>query len=138
MNSVSPRRFWSAAVSSGLTMFLLAGLWNLIVFPNLGIMFAPGLLREVPIFPLIIFGYITLGAALAFIGTHSQFSPHPRRHWIIAGALVMEVAFALSGLALQGTYNFPLEAIPYDLLWYVVEGVAGGLIASLFLRNHHA
>ena len=124
-----------AAVASASVMFMLAGLWNLLIFPQLGISFSPGILREAPIFPLLILGYLILAKTLVFVGINSNFSRNHRRHWVIVGILVMEIAFGFSSLVLQANYNFPLIAIPLDLIWYLIEGAAGGFVASLFLRK---
>lgn len=123
-----------ATCAVALAMFLCAGLWNLLVFPYLGISFEEGFLRSKPIFPLIIVGYVLISAVLVYIGTHSTFSVDRPLHWVIVGVLVMELAFGLSAIVMQANYNFPLQALPFDLVWYVIEGAVGGFVASRFFR----
>ncbi len=132
MIAFSTTKFIVASLVSSLVMFMLAGLWNVLVVPHLGVAFPNGLLRQVPIFPLVILGYLILGAVVVYIGSRSSFTANRRLHWCITGILVMEIAFGFSSLVLQGYYTFPLNAIPYDLIWYIVEGGLGGLVVSLF------
>lgn len=123
-----------ATFATALAMFLCAGLWNLLVFPYLGIAFEDGFLRATPIFPLIILGYLLISGVLIYIGIHSTFSKMTTLHWVIVGVLTMELAFGLSAVVMQANYAFPLKALPFDIVWYVVEGAVGGFVASRFFR----
>jgi hypothetical protein len=124
-----------ASIAVALAMFVLAGLWNLLIFPRLRISFVPGFLRSDPFFSFIVIGYFILGVLIVYIGLRSKFSSGQLPHWIITGILVMEIAFGISSIVLQANYNFPLAALPYDLLWYLIEGTGGGFVAWLFFRS---
>lgn len=111
-------------------MFALAGVWNVIIVQQFGLIEIPqAILRDRPILPLVMIGYLALAFVLVYTGLRSHFAANARLHWVIVGVLVMETAFGLSSIVLQANYNFPLTAIPLDIIWYLVEGATGGLVA---------
>ncbi len=131
-----PWRSLIATVAAAVAMFMLSGIWNMIVIAGfLEAAIDPEWLRPAPRLSLIFMGYLCLGAAMAFL--FPRFAPDisPPRRTIAFAAFVAFIWIAPYSLVLHGVYRFPWEGIIIDPLWALIEQGAGAwIVASIFQR----
>ena len=127
------KRFVIAAVLSALTMFMLAGLFTMVIAKDfIATYVAPSLLRTPPNLLLIVFGYLVLGILMAWIYprvVHNVSSPiFSGLRFGIASSICWLMPYSL---VLFGAYNFPYQALPLDFGWSIIEQGIGGIIIGL-------
>jgi len=129
-----------AAISSGLSMFMLAGLYTGVIAK--GFMtnnVDPAIIRVQPNMWLIVAGYLLLGFLMTLIYPYVKGSTPPSlKSGAVFGVVTGVVWMMPYSLVLFGVYRFPYLAIPVDFVWALIEQGIGGLVMSAVLRGRSA
>lgn len=130
-------RFVLAAALSGLTMFMLAGLYTAVLARDfIAAHVDSTLLRPTANFPLLLAGYLMLGALMTWL--YPRLSPRtgsPTWRGLRFGWMVGILWLMPYSLVLFGVYRFPYAALPLDFAWAFVEQGAGGLLLAHMLER---
>ncbi len=126
-------RFWIAVLAAFILMWLLSGLWNLVIMSGFAREHAAHLMRETPMIAPIIVGYLVLSFLLGVAYLRAKVSGSPLQKGIKVGAF-MGLAWVLPfSLVLHGVLDYPLPPVIVDALWAILEVGTGGALIGLIM-----
>jgi hypothetical protein len=122
-----------AILAAFFLMWLLSGLWNLVIVSGFAREHAAHLMRESLMILPIIAGYLVLSFLLGVAYLMARVSGSPLQKGMKVGAF-MGLAWILPfSLVLHGVLDYPLPPVIVDSLWAVVEVGTGGALIGLIM-----
>jgi len=123
------QKFLLSTIGAGLVMFLLAGLWHMILMSDI---YAGDLNRAEPILYLIAVSYLILALLMSYMYPKGIEGTNKIANGIKFGILVGLIWVLPHALILHAvTEGGALNVILIDALWHIVEQSCGGVVIAL-------
>lgn len=126
---LNPRRFALATLASGVAMWLLAGLWHLVIVPSF--YSTHGGVEHHEGGWMISVGYLLLAVVMAYMYPSLSRGGRPIREGLKLGLMVGFLWVTPHALVRAGAHDGSLTYIAINGAWHLVEQAVGGAIIGL-------
>ena len=125
------KKWFLAGLVGFVVMFILSGLWYMLIMDAFYREQAGALMREEYNFIFIVLGYLVMAFLMSFIYPIGYKGGSPAKEGLRFGVLIGLLVWLSSNLILYGAHNMTLSATLVDSGWHVVEEGIGGLVIAL-------
>ena len=125
------KKWFLAGLVGFVVMFILSGLWYMLIMDAFYREQVGALLREQYNFIFIVLGYIVMAFLMSYIYPIGYKGGSPVKEGLRFGVLIGLLIWLSSNLILYGAHNMTLSASLVDSGWHVVEEGIGGLVIAL-------
>ena len=128
-----------ATVVGFVVMFLLAGLWHMLIMGNFYASHSYFPARETPMMEYIGLGYLILALLMAYIYPKGYSSGSPVKEGAIFGGLIGLLWILPFSIVLHGVFNFGTKTLVLvDAIWHIVEQGIGGIVIGVIYGRKEA
>ena len=125
------KKWFLAGLVGFVVMFILSGLWYMLIMDAFYREQVGGLMREQYNFIFIVLGYLVMAFLMSYIYPIGYKGGSPAKEGLRFGVLIGLLVWLSSNLILYGAHNMTLSATLVDSGWHVVEEGIGGLVIAL-------
>jgi len=125
------KKWFLAGLVGFVVMFILSGLWYMLIMDAFYREQVGALMREQYNFIFIVLGYLVMAFLMSYIYPIGYKGGSPAKEGLRFGALIGLLVWLSSNLILYGAHNMTLSATLVDSGWHVVEEGIGGLVIAL-------
>ena len=112
-------------------MFLLSGLWNILIMGDFAREHGPTIMRETPYMSFIVLAYLVLATLLTVLYRASRFKGSAVAKGAKCGILAGLLWMLPSSLMLYALLEYSILPVVVDSAWAVVEVGIGGIIVGV-------
>ncbi len=125
------KKWFLAGLVGFVVMFILSGLWYMLIMDAFYREQVGALMREQYNFIFIVLGYIVMAFLMSYIYPIGYKGGSPAKEGLRFGVLIGLLVWLSSNLILYGAHNMTFSATLVDSGWHVVEEGIGGLVIAL-------
>jgi len=125
------KKWFLAGLVGFVVMFVLSGLWYMLIMDAFYREQVGALMREQYNFIFIVLGYLVMAFLMSYIYPIGYKGDSPAKEGLRFGVLIGLLVWLSSNLILYGAHNITLSATLVDSGWHVVEEGIGGLVIAL-------
>jgi uncharacterized membrane protein len=125
------KKWFLAGLVGFVVMFILSGLWYMLIMDAFYREQVGALMREQYNFIFIVLGYLVMAFLMSYIYPIGYKGGSPAKEGLRFGVLIGLLVWLSSNLILYGAHNMTLSATLVDSGWHVVEEGIGGLVIAL-------
>ena len=124
------KKWFLAGLAGFVVMFLLSGLWYMVIMAGFYQTHGEAVNREQLDFLFIVLGYLVMAFLMSYIYPIGYKGGSPAKEGLRFGVLIGLLVWLSSNLTLYGVYNVTLSATLVDSIWHVVEEGIGGIVIA--------
>ena len=130
------RRLVLGALAAFLVVFLLSGLWHVLLMRDFYDAAQGGTMRDPPLFLSIGLGYLVVGFIMAYMYPKGYEGGSPIGEGLKFGAIIGLLWWFPTQLVLYGALDGPFAIVLVDGAWHLVEeGFAGAALGLVYGRK---
>lgn len=124
------KKWFFAGLAGFVVMFLLSGLWYMVIMAGFYQTQGAAVNREQFNFLFIVLGYLVMAFLMSYIYPIGYKGGPPAKEGLRFGVLIGLLVWLSSNLILYGVYNVTLPVTLVDSIWHVVEEGIGGIVIA--------
>ena len=125
------KKWFLAGLVGFVVMFILSGLWYMLIMDAFYREQVGALMREQYNFIFIALGYLVMAFLMSYIYPIGYKGGSPAKEGLRFGVLIGLLVWLSSNLILYGAHNMTLSATLVDSSWHIVEEGIGGIVIAL-------
>jgi len=125
------KKWFLAGLVGFVVMFILSGLWYMLIMDAFYREQVGALMREQYNFIFIVLGYLVMAFLMSYIYPIGYKGGSPAKEGLRFGVLIGLLVWLSSNLILYGAHNMTLSATLVDSGWHIVEEGIGGIVIAL-------
>jgi hypothetical protein len=128
---MSGKKWFLAGLAGFVVMFLLSGLWYMVIMEGFYQSQAQAINRTQFNFLFIVLGYLVMAFLMSYIYPLGYKGGPLAKEGLRFGVVMGLLVWLSSNLVLYGAWNLTLPLTLVDSLWHVIEEALGGLVIAL-------
>jgi uncharacterized membrane protein len=125
------KRWLLAGLVGFVVMFILSGLWYMLIMGGFYQEYSGAVMREQFNFIPIVLGYLVMAFLMSYIYPIGYKGGPPLKEGVRFGVFIGLLVWLSSNLILYGAHNMTLSATLVDSGWHVIEEGIGGIVIAL-------
>ena len=125
------KKWFLAGLLGFVVMFILSGLWYMLIMDAFYRAQVGALMREQYCFTFIVLGYLVMAFLMSYIYPIGYKGGPAVKEGVRFGVLIGLLVWLSTNLVVYGAHNMTLCATLVDSAWHVVEEGIGGLVIAL-------
>ncbi len=125
------KKWFLAGLVGFVIMFILSGLWYMLIMDSFYREQVGALMREQYIFIFVLLGYLVMAFLMSYIYPIGYKGGSPAKEGLRFGVLIGLLVWLSCNLVLYGAHNMTLSVTLVDSGWHIVEEGIGGLFIAL-------